>query len=100
MRQLFFRLDIESKTLYKRKKYGKLDFIKIKISIHQSTCLGTSLAVQWLRRHTPNAGGTGSIPGQGTKIPNASWCGQKKKKTTYLRNKYKSHRLRENNKKV
>ena len=28
-----------------------------------------------------NAGGVGSIPGQGTKIPSAMWwCGQKKKK--------------------
>ncbi|TEA30390.1 hypothetical protein DBR06_SOUSAS17710012, partial [Sousa chinensis] len=25
-----------------------------------------SLVVQWLRLHTPNAGGLGSIPGQGT----------------------------------
>ncbi|XP_066889217.1 transducin-like enhancer protein 2 isoform X6 [Kogia breviceps] len=30
---------------------------------------GTSLAVQWLGLHAPMAGGTGSIPGQGTKIP-------------------------------
>ena len=29
---------------------------------------GTSLAVQWLRFHTPNTGHTGSIPGHGTKI--------------------------------
>ena len=28
--------------------------------------LGTSLVVQWLRLHTPNAGGPGSITGQGT----------------------------------
>ena len=28
---------------------------------------GTSLAIQWLRLHTSNAGATGSIPGQGTK---------------------------------
>ena len=28
---------------------------------------GTSLAVQWLRLHAPNAGGPGSIPGQGTR---------------------------------
>ena len=27
----------------------------------------TSLAVQWLRLHAPNAGGPGSIPGQGTR---------------------------------
>ncbi|TEA30381.1 hypothetical protein DBR06_SOUSAS17710002, partial [Sousa chinensis] len=26
-----------------------------------------SLMVQWLRLHTPNAGGQGSIPGQGTR---------------------------------
>ena len=26
----------------------------------------TSLVVQWLRLHAPNAGGLGSIPGQGT----------------------------------
>ena len=41
--------------------------------------MGTSLAVQWLRLHTPNAGGTGSIPGQGTKIPRVAQCGLKKK---------------------
>ena len=29
--------------------------------------LGTSLAVQWLRLHAPNAGSPGSIPGQGTR---------------------------------
>ena len=33
---------------------------------------GTSLAVQWLRLHTSTAGVTGSIPGQGTKIPHAA----------------------------
>ena len=27
---------------------------------------GTSLVVQWLRLHAPNAGGQDSIPGQGT----------------------------------
>ena len=29
--------------------------------------LRTSLVVQWLRLHTPNAGGEGWIPGQGTR---------------------------------
>ena len=33
--------------------------------------------VQWLRLRTSNARGTGLIPGQGTKIPHAVWCGQK-----------------------
>ena len=28
---------------------------------------GTSLAVQWLGLHAPNAGGLGSIPGRGTR---------------------------------
>ena len=34
--------------------------------------------VQLLRLRASNAGGVGSIPGQGTKIPQAAWCGQKK----------------------
>ncbi|TEA34456.1 hypothetical protein DBR06_SOUSAS23310014, partial [Sousa chinensis] len=29
--------------------------------------LRTSLVVQWVRLHTPNAGGPGSIPGQRTR---------------------------------
>ena len=33
--------------------------------------LGTSLVVQWLRLCTSIARGTGSIPGRGTKIPQA-----------------------------
>ena len=47
---------------------------------------GTSLVVQWLRLHVPNAGALGSIPGQGTRshmpqlmIPHAAtktWCSQ------------------------
>ena len=41
--------------------------------------LGTSLAVQWLRLCTFTAVGLGSVPGQGTKIPHATWCGQKNK---------------------
>jgi len=34
---------------------GKLDVV------------GTSLVAQWLRLHTPNKRGPGSIPGQGTR---------------------------------
>ena len=33
---------------------------------------GTSLAVQWLRLHTPHAGDLGSIPGWGTKNPHTA----------------------------
>ena len=41
---------------------------------------GTSPGVQWLRLHAPKTGGTGSIPGQVTKIPGAVWSNLKKKK--------------------
>ena len=40
--------------------------------------------VQWLRLHTPKTGGMGSIPGWGTKIPQAVWCSQKKRKRKVL----------------
>ena len=42
---------------------------------------GTSLAVQWLRLCVSTAGGMGSIPGWGPKIPHAAQRGQRKKKT-------------------
>ena len=35
---------------------------------------GTSLAVQWLGPRACSAEGAGSVPGRGTKIPQASWC--------------------------
>ena len=35
--------------------------------------------VQLLRRHTSNAQDVCLTPGWGTKIPHASWCGQKKR---------------------
>ena len=41
---------------------------------------GNPLAVQCLGLHASTAGGTGLIPGQGTKIPQAAWRHQKKKK--------------------
>ena len=37
----------------------------------------TPLVACWLKLCASNAGGTGSIPGQGTKIPHALQCGQK-----------------------
>ena len=41
---------------------------------------GTSLVVQWLGLHALTAKGLCTIPGQGTKIPQAAWCSQKEKK--------------------
>ena len=42
----------------------------------------TSLVVQWLRLCTSNAGGVGSIPGQGAKLPHAVQHCQKNPKQT------------------
>ena len=46
-----------------------------------STLKNKNMAVQWARLHAPNTEGTGSIPGQGTKILHATWCSQKWKQT-------------------
>ena len=54
------------------------------ISAIKKIYIGTSLVVQWLRLCTSTAGGAGLIPGQGTVIPSAVHCGQKKKKSTFL----------------
>ena len=40
---------------------------------------GSSLAVQWLGLSASTAEGLGLIPGRGTKIPQATWWGQKKR---------------------
>ena len=45
-------------------------------SIHLESGAGTSLVVQWLRHHPSTARGSGSIPGQGRKVPHAIWCSQ------------------------
>ena len=50
---------------------------------------GSSLAIQWLGLHTPTAGGTGSIPSQGTKMLHATWCGQKTKNKKFQDTKKK-----------
>ena len=41
----------------------------------------TFLVVQWLRLHISTSRGTGSIPGQGTKIPHTAQRGKRKKKS-------------------
>ena len=58
--------------------------IKLKIvckeTMNRMKRQGTSLVGQWLRLRASTAGGTGSIPGQGTRTLRAARCGQKKKK--------------------
>ena len=51
---------------------------------------GTFLAVQWLRLWASTAVGEGSVSGQGTKIPYATWCVQKKKNQNSNNNTNKS----------
>ena len=45
--------------------------------IFKKLIMGTSLAVQWLRLRASTAGGTGLIPGWGTKILHDAQRGQK-----------------------
>ena len=42
----------------------------------ETSYYGTSLVVQWLNLHDSTAGGTGSNPRWGTKIPHTAWHGQ------------------------
>ena len=52
---------LPSTRLSKLFNFPKPHFLVYKIAI-----LGASLVVQWLRLHSPNAGGPGLISGQGT----------------------------------
>ena len=60
--------------------------VKIKKKILKIS-LGTSLVVQWLRLHAPNAGGLGSIPGQGTRSHAATKSSHATTKDPAYRNK-------------
>ena len=51
--------------------------LQLIIAATKKYMVGTCLAVQWLRICTSITGGTGSITGQGTKIPHAMWYDQK-----------------------
>ena len=62
----------------------------------QRISLGTSLIVQWLRLRPSNAGGTGSIPGQGTKIPHAVSAAIKKKERKSLISEMRKYRNKGN----
>ena len=64
------------------------DFVKVQLrgrSMSMQSCAGTRnrglgnfLAVHWLRLCASIAGGLGSFPGQGTRIPQAMCCMAKK----------------------
>ena len=65
-------LDMTPKTWFIKEKSINSILSKIKTS-------GTSLAVQWLGLCTFTAEDQGSIPGQGTEIPQAVWHSQRTK---------------------
>ena len=53
-----------------RKLSGLKSTMYVHPNAHSNTIYnsqGTSLVVQWVRHHAPNAGGPGSIPGRGTR---------------------------------
>ena len=56
-------------TLYNNfsRHFLSLNACKIYASYQKGLKPGTSLVAQWLRLRAPNAGGPGSIPGQGTR---------------------------------
>ena len=59
--------------------YCELLYLNIKCVRNQIS--GNSLVVQWLGLCAFPAEGSGSIPGQGTKIPQVAQCSQKRKKS-------------------
>ena len=65
-------IDLSYYTFLKRKKKSA--------NRHIQNARGNSLVGQWLGLSTLIAKGPGSIPGWGTKIPQAVWHGPKKKK--------------------
>ena len=52
--------------IFKRIQWDRYCF-SLSFTVETWRRLGISLVVQWLRLHTPKAGGPGSIPGQGTR---------------------------------
>ena len=49
--------------------------------------------VQWLGLCASTAGGMGSVPGQGTKNPQAVWCGQEQKQVKKQKQKKSSVKI-------
>ena len=57
-----------------------LFFYKLKTAKKKKNSIGNSLVVRWLGLCAFAAEDPGSIPGRGTKVLQAVWCVQKKKK--------------------
>ena len=63
-------------SIHKQWAIFKGNYVSISNSIKKNR---TSLAVQHLRLCASTAGDGGSIPGQGARIPHATWCSQRKR---------------------
>ena len=63
-------------TVQYRGKYS----ISYNKKIYEKECMRTFLVLQWLRLCASNAGGTDSIPGQGTRLPHTMCHGLQRKK--------------------
>ena len=66
-----------SRKLLSRKREDENNFVYSQDFLKKKKKYGISLVVQWLRFHASNVGNANLISGQGTKIPNARWCGQR-----------------------
>ena len=65
-------------------KRKKAERVKVSIILFQESTARDFLEVQWLGLHSFTAEGPGSIPGWGTKIPQAAWHSPKKKSSLFL----------------
>ena len=69
-----------STLLYNKDNSPGLTLVNRNWKLAQELTLGNSLVVQWLGVRALTAEGPVSMPGQGTKIPQAVWHGQKETK--------------------
>ena len=72
---------LESESHQRQKEINEYDLHPNQNCGYKNRGLGNFLAVQWLRLCASIAGGLGSFPGQGTRIPQAM-CGMAKKNKT------------------
>ena len=64
------------------------------VQLRTECCRLPCLAVQWLSVHPITAGGMGSIPGRGTKIPHTVWHNQKSKSFKFFNKDSTSYYLK------
>ena len=74
-------MHVKGKLLYRKIRINEKELmVFMLINQNYTKYLETFLAIQWSRLLGSNAGGSGSFPGQGTKIPHAVQVKKKKKR--------------------